>query len=94
MVKRKPMFGGNGKPQGDAIDPHGTVRRSPDKTMLAIAWPSPPSPALWWVSDAFGSLGYELPLRVAHWPIVGAVPCSPAAGMELVWPQLSERSAS
>lgn len=84
MAARKRMFGGNGKPQGDAAaDLMGAVRKSPDGTMLAICWPSPPSPSTWAVSDAYGSLGYERPERITHWPIVGAAPCSPAAGMEL-----------
>jgi hypothetical protein len=71
----------------------GTVRKSPDGTMLAICWPSPPSRSVWWIADANGSVGYEEPDRVAHWPARGAVPCSPAAGMELVKPESTERSA-
>jgi hypothetical protein len=94
MSLRKPMFGGNGKPQGDAAtDLMGTVRKSPDGTMLAICWPSPPVSWTWAVSDCYGAVGYEKPERVQHWPVVGAVPCSPAAGMELVKVELSERSS-
>lgn len=88
MAARKPMFGGDGKPQGDATtDLMGAVRRSPDCTMLAIKWPSPPSPSTWAVSDRYGSVGYEKPERVQHWPIIGAVPGSLAAGMELATPE-------
>jgi hypothetical protein len=105
-MSRKKMFGGNGKPQGDAEqDPIGTVRRSPDGSMLAVKWPSPPSKRSWGVTDWVGSLGYELPERIVHWPIVGAVPFSPAAGVPLlnkfapqtpatVTVELPERSAS
>lgn len=72
------------KPQGDAAtDLMGTVRRSPDGTMLAINWPCPPSPSTWAVSDRIGSVGYETPGRVQHWPVIGAVPGTPAAGMQL-----------
>jgi len=75
---------GTGRPQGDAAnDPIGTVRQAPDGEWIAIMWPSRPSPYLWAVTDYVGSVGYEKPERVAHWPIVGAVPCSPAAGMAL-----------
>lgn len=35
------------------------------------------------VTDRWGSLGYERNRAVADWPIVGAVPFSPAAGMDL-----------
>jgi hypothetical protein len=95
MAVAKPKFGGNGRPQGDARnDRMGTVRKSPDGRMLAICWPSPPSPAVWWVTDATGSVGYEKPSRVSHWPVVGAVPCSPAAGMELAALEKTERTAS
>lgn len=81
------MFGGNGNRQGDATaDPMGTVRRSPSETMLAVLWPSDPHPARWMVSDG-QSLGYEKPERVAHWPVIGAVPGTPAAGMELKRPE-------
>lgn len=65
----------------------GTVRRSPNGTSLAILWPSPPHPARWMVADRWGSTGYETDETVADWPVVGAVPFSPAAGMELAEPQ-------
>lgn len=61
----------------------GAVRRSPNGTRLAILWPSPPHPARWMVTDQWGSTGYETDEAVADWPVVGAVPYSPAAGMEL-----------
>lgn len=61
----------------------GTVRRSPNGTRLAILWPSPPHTARWMVTDRWGSTGYETDETVADWPVVGAVPYSPAAGMEL-----------
>lgn len=78
------QFGGNGQIQGDsAKDKMGTVRRSPDGSFLAVMWPSPPHPKSWHVIDRHGSVGYEKPDRVTHWPIIGAVPGSPAAGMEL-----------
>jgi hypothetical protein len=84
MTARKKRFGGNGFRTGTpGSDLAGTVRRSPDGTMLAICWPSPPSLSRWWVADAHGSLGYEPPERIAHWPVVGAVPYSAAAGMAL-----------
>jgi hypothetical protein len=67
-------------PERDQI---GTARRSPNGTRLAILWPSPPHPARWMVTDRWGSTGYETDDAVADWPIVGAVPCSPAAGMDL-----------
>jgi hypothetical protein len=35
------------------------------------------------VTDRWGSTGYERDAVVADWPVVGAVPYSPAAGMEL-----------
>jgi hypothetical protein len=60
----------------------GSVRRSTDGTRLAILWPSPPHPARWMVTDRWGSTGYETDERVAAWPVVGAVPFSPAAGVE------------
>lgn len=66
-----------------ATDLLGTVRRSPEGTRLAVLWPSPPHPARWMVTDRWGSTGYEADERVADWPVVGAVPFSPAAGMEL-----------
>lgn len=84
-MARKPKFGGNGPRQGvAAADLMGTVRKSPDGTMLAICWPSPPHPCAWMVSDAHGSLGYEKPERITHWPVVGTIPCSPAAGVGLI----------
>lgn len=61
----------------------GTVRRSPDGRFLAVLWPSPPSPHRWMVTSEWGSCGYETDKKVSKWPIVGAVPCSPAAGMSL-----------
>lgn len=61
----------------------GSVRRSPEGTRLAVLWPSPPHPARWMVTDRWGSTGYETDEVVATWPVVGAVPFSPAAGMEL-----------
>jgi hypothetical protein len=64
-------------------DPLGTVRRSPDGEWLAIHWPSPPSEFSWHVSDHRGSVGYDKAERVAQWPVIGAVPGSPAAGMPL-----------
>lgn len=67
----------------------GAVRRSPNGTRLAVLWPSPPHPARWMVTDRWGSTGYETDEVVADWPLVGAVPFSPAAGMELAEPQQS-----
>ncbi|MEC4016013.1 hypothetical protein [Streptomyces sp. H27-D2] len=61
----------------------GSVRRNPEGTVLAILWPSPPHPARWMVTDQWGSCGYESDEVVADWPVVGAVPFSPAAGMDL-----------
>jgi hypothetical protein len=79
-----PFGGGKGKPQGDVSkDLMGTVRRAPDMTMLAVLWPSDPHPCRWMVTDHAGSLGYEMPERVAHWHVIGAVPGTPAAGMVL-----------
>lgn len=76
---------GTGRKQGDpTADAIGTVRRSPDGEWLAIMWPSRPSPYLWAITDYVGSAGYETPDRIAHWPIAGAVPFSPAAGMSLM----------
>jgi hypothetical protein len=69
-----------------AADLIGAVRRSPNGARLAILWPSPPHPARWMVTDRWGSTGYETDETVADWPVVGAVPFSPAAGMELVEP--------
>lgn len=76
---------GTGRTQGDpTADLIGTVRRSPDGEWLAIMWPSRPHPYLWAVTDYVGSAGYETPERIGHWPIAGAVPFSPAAGMSLM----------
>lgn len=61
----------------------GTVRRSPTGLSLAVLWPSPPHADRWIVTDQWGSTGYETDARVADWPVVGAVPYSPAAGMSL-----------
>ncbi|MGW7350898.1 hypothetical protein [Streptomyces sp. NPDC054784] len=61
----------------------GTVRLSPKGTSLAILWPSPPSRDRWIVTDHWGSTGYATDEWVADWPVVGAVPYSPAAGMDL-----------
>jgi len=81
---RRKAFGGRGPDIGSpATDPVGTVRRSPDGKMIALQWPSPPHPSSWAVSDQHGSLGYEKPSRVAHWPVVGVMPFSPAAGVPL-----------
>jgi hypothetical protein len=78
-------FGGPGREQGNAeTDLIGAVRRSPDGHYIAVKWPSPPHPAVWMVSDYVGSTGYEQSWRIAHWPMVGAMPCSPAAGMALL----------
>lgn len=83
-MPRKPPFGGPGPKSGNAhTDLMGAVRRSPDQTMLAINWPSRPHPQTWAVTDCKGSLGYEIPERVAHWPVIGAVPGTPAAGQFL-----------
>lgn len=65
----------------------GSIRRSPNGASLAILWPSPPSSHRWIVTDRWGSTGYESDERVADWPVVGAVPCSPAAGTELTRPE-------
>ncbi len=61
----------------------GTVRRSLNGRNLAILWPSPPHANRWIVTDQWGSTGYETDAAVADWPVVGAVPYSPAAGMSL-----------
>lgn len=83
-MPKKPPFGGRGPKSGDPrTDLVGAVRRSPDQTMIAIHWPSPPHPSAWAVSDHHGSLGYEKPERVAHWPVIGAVPGTAAAGQPL-----------
>jgi hypothetical protein len=82
--RRRAAFGGRGEPQGAVADDEvGTVRRSPDGRWLALLLPSPPHPARWHVQSGHGAGGYERPERVAHWPIVGAVPWSPAAGVPL-----------
>lgn len=78
------------KPTVHLADLIGAVRRSPNGTRLAVLWPSPPHPARWMVTDRWGSTGYETYEAVADWPVVGAVPFSPAAGMELAEPK-SER---
>ncbi|MGW0984331.1 hypothetical protein ACWD33_26350 [Streptomyces xiamenensis] len=70
-------------PHVDLPDRLGSVRRSPTGTVLAVLWPSPPAPDRWMLTDRWGSLGYEPNATVADWPIVGAVPYSPAAGMAL-----------
>lgn len=69
----------------------GTVRRKPNGRVIAVLWPSPPHPARWMVTDGWGSCGYETDERVADWPVVGAVPFSPAAGVPLPDPP-SKRS--
>ncbi|WP_055477649.1 hypothetical protein [Sphaerimonospora mesophila] len=61
----------------------GTVRRKPNGKVIAVLWPSPPSPNRWMVTDEWGSCGYETDEKVADWPVVGAVPFSPAAGVPL-----------
>ena len=64
----------------------GSVRRNPQGTVLAVLWPSPPHPHRWMVTDRWGSCGYEPDETVANWTVVGAVPFSPAAGMDLAAP--------
>lgn len=82
--RRRNAFGGRGLRQGDAsADPVGAVRRSPDGRFLAVKLPSRPHPADWVIQDRYGACGHEQHHRVAHWPIVGAVPWSPAAGVPL-----------
>lgn len=82
--RRMDAYGGRGWPQGHAeSDPVGTVRRAPDGKTLAIRLPSPPSDRDWHVQDQWGAGGHEPAWRVAHWPIVGAVPWSPAGGVPL-----------
>jgi hypothetical protein len=66
-----------------STDLTGTVRLSPNGRSLAVLWPSPPHANRWIVTDQWGSTGYETDARVADWPVVGAVPYSPAAGMAL-----------
>lgn len=81
---RRKAFGGRGPDHGDpARDALGTVRRSRDGQWLAILLPSPPHPRRWHVQDQHGAGGYEINARVAHWPVVGAIPWSPAAGVPL-----------
>jgi hypothetical protein len=75
----------------DQKDLLGTVRRNLNGTMLAVLWPSPPHPHRWMVTDRWGSCGYESDAKVADWPVVGAVPFSPAAGMELAEPAAKTR---
>lgn len=65
----------------------GTVRRKPNGRVIAVLWPSDPSPARWMTADAWGSCGYEADDVVADWPVVGAVPFSPAAGFPLPKPE-------
>ena len=72
--------------QNPAEDLLGAVRRKPNGCVLAVLWPSPPHAARWMVTDKWGSCGYESDEAVKDWPVVGAVPFSPAAGMELAEP--------
>ena len=65
----------------------GTVRRKPNGCVIAVLWPADPSPARWMTADAWGSCGYEADKDVADWPVVGAVPFSPAAGFPLAMPE-------
>lgn len=86
MTRTPKWFGGKGggiRLGDSATDPIGTVRRAPNDEWIAIMWPSRPSLHTWAVTDYVGPVGYETPDRVAHWPIVGAVPSSPAAGTPL-----------
>ena len=78
----------------DLPDLIGSVRRNPAGTMLAVLWPSPPHPSRWMVTDRWGSCGYEPDATVATWPVVGAVPFSPAAGMELNAPAPKRKKAA
>lgn len=86
---RRQAFGGRGPDHGDlehgdpAHDALGTVRRSPHGRWLANLLPSPPHSARWHVQGQHGAGGYETTNRVAHWPVVGAIPWSPAAGVPL-----------
>lgn len=59
------------------------MRGSPDGTMVAVHWPSPPSRLSWALLGRVGPLGFETPERVAHWPVMGAMPGTPAAGAKL-----------
>lgn len=80
-------------PKSDPIkltDLLGSVRRNPEGTVLAVLWPSPPHPHRWMVTDQWGSCGYESDERVAKWPVVGAVPFSPAAGVSLAGAEAGE----
>lgn len=70
-----------------APDLLGTVRRKPNGCVIAVLWPSDPSPARWMVTDHWGSCGYESDETVADWPVVGAVPYSPAAGFPIPKPE-------
>lgn len=83
-MRTRAPFGGKGPRVGDpGTDATGTVRRSPDGRWLALLLPSPPHRSRWHVQDQHGSGGYEADERVAHWPVVGVVPWSPAAGVPL-----------
>jgi len=64
----------------------GAVRRKPNGAVIAVLWPSPPHKARWMVTDCWGSCGYETDEAVADWPVVGAVPYSPAAGFPMPTP--------
>jgi hypothetical protein len=87
-------YGGSGRKQGDPeADLIGTVRRAPNGEYIAIKWPSPPHAACWAVVDYVGSVGYETSATVAHWPVGGAVPYTPAAGMALLPHPAPPRSA-
>lgn len=77
---------------GPAANPIGTVRLKPGGTVLAVLWPSPPSPNRWMVTDRWGSCGYETDKTIASWPVVGAMPFSPAAGRELTDPKKQKKS--
>jgi hypothetical protein len=68
----------------------GTVRRKPNGCVLAVLWPSPPSPDRWMTTDMWGSCGYETDEAVKDWLVVGAVPFSPAAGFPLNPPEAAQ----
>jgi hypothetical protein len=70
-----------------ADDLLGTVRRKPGGTTLAVLWPADPHPHRWMTTDHWGSSGYESDATVADWPVVGAVPYSPAAGFPIPKPE-------
>lgn len=70
----------------------GTVRRKPNGCVLAVLWPSPPHPARWMTTDMWGSCGYETNDVVKDWPVVGAVPFSPAAGFPLAMPEQKQEA--